>query len=163
MKKRFIPARYTCVVLLLYLVLPILLLYVALSFVNYSRIRYTMIWLSAAFLALGPYICWRGLEGASVIIDKTMITNLVRDRTDNWGWSEELNKIQSVSLVGNAAVKPYYYNCKSKCAMLIDFGRGNVKYIAMDEFTKGQRKRLLKLLQKRSQGNRKTNDGPLTF
>ena len=163
MKKRYVAASYLFVMYACYLVLPLFLLWIAFSFVTYDRIRWYMVGFSGAALMLGPYIGWRFLDGASVVVDKTMITNLVRDRTDNWGWSEELNKIQSVSLVGNAAVKPYYYNCKSKCAMLIDFGRGNVKYIAMDEFTKGQRKRLLKLLQKRSQGNRKPNDRPLTF
>ena len=161
--KRFIPARYTCITFSLYFILPILLFYVALNFINYSRIQYTIIGFSVVILVFGPYIYWRFLDGASVIIDKTMITNLVRDGTYNEGWAEEISRIQSVALVDNIAVKKYYYNCKSKKALLIDFGRGNVKYIAMDEFTKGQRKRLLELLQKRTQGNRKPNDGPLAF
>ena len=93
MKKRFIVASYLFVMYACYLVLPLFLLWIAFSFVTYDRIRWYMVGFSGAALMLGPYIGWRFLDGASVVVDKTMITNLVRDRTDNWGWSEELNKI----------------------------------------------------------------------
>ena len=95
----------------------------------------------------GPFVYVKNRENASVVIENNKLTNYVNDGTLNFGWTEEISKIQSIELVGKNEVRQYYANCKSNRLLLIDFGSGNMKYISISLFSKGQVQKIMNLLK----------------
>ncbi len=85
----------------------------------------------------------------AVVITDTSLENLFSDGTRNWGWIEELSEIISLKVTDRNEGKKYYKNCRVKKILLIDFGNGNVKYIAMSWFTKKQIEKILATIEER--------------
>ena len=85
----------------------------------------------------------------AVVITDTSIENIFSDGTRNWGWIEEPSEIQSYKITDCNEGKKYYKNCRVKKILLIDFGNGNVKYIAMSWFTKKQIEKILATIEER--------------
>ncbi len=86
---------------------------------------------------------------SSIVITETVIKNDFSDGTRNEGWIEEISEIQSYKITDCKEGQKYYKNCKAKKILLIDFGNGNVKYIAMSWFTKKQIEKILATIEER--------------
>lgn len=85
----------------------------------------------------------RNKDNASVVVTPTQVVNNVYDGTQNHGWIEERRKIRSVELVDRNRIKQIYADAHTRKALLIDFGNGNIKYIAVGQFFNFQIKKII--------------------
>ena len=111
---------------------------------NICIIKYLLLFL--AFILLGPLVFFLNLRNSSIIIRNGLLTNNISDGTRNYGWTEEMCYIRKAEAVTQLQVHSYYRSFPGKKAILIDFGKGNIKYIAADLFSKRQIKAILNIL-----------------
>lgn len=145
--KRYVPYKYILGMIALYLVMPVTIVLLIYYLWELNDFSVPVIMFCATLILAGPFVFIKNLENASIIIGNNMLTNYVNDGTSNFGWAEEISRIRSVVLVGKNEVQQYYANCKSKRSLLIDFGSGNIKYISVTLFSKGQVQKIMKSLR----------------
>lgn len=94
-----------------------------------------------------PLLLWQYYKHFYVIVDNSSIScEVIDDKTDNGGWVEDLENVKSVKITTKEECQKYYKNCNSKKVILIDFGNGNVKYIALKWFTAKQAQKIVKAI-----------------
>lgn len=145
--KKYIPFKYILGMIGLFLVMPIIMIFILLKLIGVYDITIAFSLFFGFLIIIGPLVYVKNLINASVVVDKDTITNNINDGTLNFGWTEELNKIKKVELVNKSEVQKIYKNCHSNKAILIDFGGYNIKYISVNLFTKRQIKKLIQHLE----------------
>lgn len=146
--KRFIPIKYTLGMVFLFWLVPVAIFLALFFFVNMNDHTIAIsIFLGCLAVFGGPVAYIANLDNASVVIENGMLTNNINDGTLHFGWTEEIGDINSIKIVNTNDVSKIYKNCKAKKVLLIDFGYGNVKYIAVGLFTKYQIKKMMQILQ----------------
>lgn len=145
-EKRYTPGKYLLGVTLLYICLPGLIAFLALFIGGTSELAIGICVICALLVLLLPYVLVRNRGNASVIITPTQVTNHIYDGTKNSGWTEAISDIVSVELVGRERVRQMYAEAHTRKALLIDFGGGNVKYIAVGQFFNFQVKKIMREL-----------------
>ena len=144
--KTIVPFKYTIGMLCAFDILPaVLLVAVNLSPIM-SKVAIRLSYLFLAFILLGPLVFFLNLRNSSIIIRNGLLTNNISDGTRNYGWTEEMCYIRKAEAVTQLQVHSYYRSFPGKKAILIDFGKGNIKYIAADLFSKRQIKAILNIL-----------------
>lgn len=94
-----------------------------------------------------PICIWNNIYHLFVAIDEQSIECEVLDgKSGNGGWVEDLVNIQSVKITTKEECRKIYKDCRSKKVILIDFGQGNIKYIALKWFTRKQSQRILETI-----------------
>lgn len=145
--KKFVPLKYVLGMIALFVIIPISIFLVIIFTMELSNFAIAICMFLVGLVIFGPYVYYVNQENASIVIQDNRIINYMNDGTLNFGWSEDINDIKRIELVNSEEVKKYYKNCKSKKALLIDFGSYNVKYISVSLFTNKQIDRILKYIQ----------------
>lgn len=83
------------------------------------------------------------------INEESIICEVFDGKTDNSGWVEEIKNIKNIKITTRQECQKYYKNCHAKKVILIDFGNGNVKYIALTWFTNRQSEKILQTINER--------------
>lgn len=146
---KFTPLRYLIILSIIYIVIPVTIMVMLWVFVGTSIITISVTIFSCGVIMIYPKVLYENRENASIKITSTTIENYINDSTGNSGWIEELVEIQSYKITDCKEGQKYYKNCKAKKILLIDFGNGNVKYIALHEFTKKQIEKILATIEER--------------
>lgn len=151
MVKRFIPIKYVILNVSICIILPLILVGVIWGIWGLTYITIPMgIILLLIVLVLSPILFYQNKDSSCIKISSTKIENPIVDRTRNNGWVEELANIQSVKITTKEECRNYYKDCSSKRVLLIDFGNGNIRYIALDWFSKRQSEMILSTIKEQS-------------
>ena len=149
-KKRFTPIMYIIILGTLYCVIPTLISVILWYFVDCTSLNVTSS-LLAGLLTIGfPVVLYYNRESASVVITETTIENYMNDNTD-YMWVEEIVNLKSVKRTTGKECRQYYKGCKAKKVILLDFGNGNIKYIASGLFTRKEEKKIVEAIESRRQ------------
>ena len=144
--KKFVPFKYILVMIALFLIIPLLIIFLLLSLIGKND---TTIGLSMFFgflIIIGPLAYYKNLENASIIIKDNSLTNNINDGTLNFGWTEDIKNIKEMKIVDKMTIQKYYKNCRSKNSILFNFGNYKFKYISISLFTRNQVKKILKYI-----------------
>lgn len=149
--KKYVPLKYIFGMLGLFLLIPCAAILILLKIVGIYDIAFAFIAFFGFLIVIGPIVFIKNTENASVIITETTLTNYMNDGTSNFGWSAEIDTIKAVKLAENRELTKIFKNCRTKKAILIDFGAGNIKYISVSLFSKRQIKNMLDNLESKKQ------------
>lgn len=142
--KRFVPLKYILLMITMFLVIPLtllLLIVFVIGFINKFTIAVAMFF--GAIIISGPFVYVYNQENASILIENNQIINYINDGTNNFGWAEEINRLEKIELVNREEARKYYKNCRAKKCLLLSFGSYNIKYIAVGQFTKRQTNQII--------------------
>lgn len=145
--KKYVPFKYVLGMVGLYVIMPVLMIYVLLELIGIYSFTIGLSLLFVGLIIIGPFVFAMNSENASVIIDESTITNYMNDGTRNFGWTEERREIKSIKIATKEEVQEVYKDCRAKKALLIDFGGHNIKYISVSLFTNSQISKMLKHLR----------------
>lgn len=145
--KRFVPLKYILGMCALFLVLPTIAISLLLYFIGVNDVTIAICIFLGVLVISGPFVYFQNLENTSILFEEGRIVNYINDGTANFGWAEEIKKINKIEIADNEKVKKFFKNCKSKKVLLIDFGFNNVKYISLSLFTKNQINGILKCIE----------------
>ena len=147
--KRFVPLKYILGMCTLFLAVPIIAISLLLYVIGINDVTIAICIFLVALVIIGPFVFFKNLENASILFKEGKIVNYINDGTANFGWAEEIKKINKIEISDNEKVKKIFKNCKSKKVLLIDFGLYNIKYISVSLFTNNQINQILKYVENR--------------